>query len=339
MHTQRSRGRRWALALAAWSCLALPPPAAAEAGPATAPTAPPHTGSAETAAAGATRAPGEAGSAEAAAGGVAPGERRGPGEAAPGGTAGLAETPAHGLGGAPAGNSLAGNTTLAGSAPITVSAGGAPREADAVLVGSSSFNQSFGRIIARELTRRGFQVIRKGVSGSGLARPDFRDMHQVLENLPIGPGTEVVVMYLGVNDTQAVWLPPHERGSTGASTVPFGTPEWDVIYTLRARQFLDRICQRGAQRAIVLLPVDVNLPDMQRRLDRIRELQTLAASSTTCAAAISTAGDAGQFDAGGMPKRMADGFHMTAVGAQIVWNRIERRVMELLDTDADPFGI
>ena len=203
-------------------------------------------------------------------------------------------------------------------------------EADAVLVGSSSFNQSFGRIIERELGRRGYEVVRKGVSGAGLARPDFRDMNQVLETLPIGPGTSAVFVYIGVNDAQAVWLYPHERGASGLAAVPFGGADWDAVYSRRTREFLDRICQRGARRAVVLLPVDVELPDMQRRLDRVRELQIRAAASTSCAVVVSTAGDAGHFEAGGAPKRMPDGYHMSARGAQIVWARIEPRVTELL---------
>src|SRR5688572_30316696 len=52
------------------------------------------------------------------------------------------------------------------------------RQTDTVLVGSSSFNQAFGLIIARELERMGYQVTRKGVSGAGLARPDYHDMNQ-----------------------------------------------------------------------------------------------------------------------------------------------------------------
>jgi hypothetical protein len=218
------------------------------------------------------------------------------------------------------------------------------READAVLVGSSSFNQSFGRLIARELERRGFQVARKGVSGAGLARPDFRDMNQVLESLPIGRSTAAVFVYIGVNDAQAVWLYPHERGASGLASVPFGAADWDTVYARRTREFLERICQRGARRAVVLLPVDVERPDMQRRLERVRELQVQAASSTSCAVAVATAGDAGQFDAGGTPKRLPDGFHMSARGAQIVWSRIEPAVVQLLgaldptgnDVDPDP---
>lgn len=207
---------------------------------------------------------------------------------------------------------------------------GTEREADAVLVGSSSFNQSFGRIIEHELGQRGYQVVRKGVSGAGLARPDFRDMNQVLDGLPIGRNTAAVFVYIGVNDAQAVWLHPHERAASGAASVPFGTADWDTVYARRAHEFLERICQRGTRRALVLLPVDVQPADMQRRLDRVRELQTQAAARTTCAVVVATAGDEGHFDAPGTPKRLPDGYHMTPRGARIVWERIEPRVALVL---------
>jgi lysophospholipase L1-like esterase len=155
----------------------------------------------------------------------------------------------------------------------------------------------------------------------------------VLEALPIGSNTAAVFVYLGVNDAQPVWLYPHERGASGLTSVPFGVADWDAVYARRTRDFLDRICQRGARRAVVLLPVDVNRPDMQRRLDRIRELQVRAASTTSCAVVISTAGDQGTFEAEGSPKRMPDGFHMSARGAQIVWERIEPQVARLFETE------
>lgn len=205
------------------------------------------------------------------------------------------------------------------------------RKADALLIGSSSFNQSFGRIIARELERRGYQVTRKGVSGAGLARPDFQDMNQVLETLPIGTNTAAVFVYVGVNDAQAVWLHPHERDSSGLASLAFGEAEWDAVYARRARGFLRRICERGARRAVVLLPVDVTSSELQRRLDHIRELQVSAAADAPCAVTVSTAGDAGQFETAGVSKRLPDGYHMSAQGAQIVWQRIEPEVLRILD--------
>jgi len=204
------------------------------------------------------------------------------------------------------------------------------QKSDAILVGSSSFNQAFGRILERELGRLGYQVTRKGVSGAGLARPDFRDMSQVLETLPIGRSTAAVFVYLGVNDAQAVWLYPHERAPSGPESVAFGTEAWDNVYVGRARDFFERICQRGAQRAIVLLPVDVERSGLQQQLEHIRDLQARAATRTSCAVVLRTAGDAGQFEEAGVPKRMPDGFHMSARGAQIVWERIQPEVLRLL---------
>jgi hypothetical protein len=224
------------------------------------------------------------------------------------------------------------------AAPTPCSAESRPagdlRPQEAVLVGSSSFNQSFGHLLASELERRGYQVTRKGVSGAGLARPDFQDMNQVLETLPIGNNTAAVFVYLGVNDAQAVWLYPHERSASGQASLPFGVADWDAVYARRTREFLDRICQRGARRAVVLLPVDVNRPDMQRRLERVREIQIRAASETRCAVTVTTAGDEGQFETAGTPIRMPDGFHMSSRGAQLVWQRIEPEVERLLDIDA-----
>jgi hypothetical protein len=211
---------------------------------------------------------------------------------------------------------------------------GEPREA--VLVGSSSFNQALGLIIERQLARWGYQVTRKGVGGAGLARPDFRDMNQVLDRLPISARTEAVFVYLGVNDAQSLWLHPGERAAASLAMLPFGTPTWEARYAERALGFYERICQRGARRAIVLLPVDVNRSELQRRLQRIRELQVQAASRSSCATVLSTAGDAGQFDAGGVAKRLADGFHLSPFGASVVWDRVRGHVLGLLSLSSRP---
>jgi hypothetical protein len=205
------------------------------------------------------------------------------------------------------------------------------RKTEAVLVGSSSFNQSFGQLLARQLEQRGYQVTRKGVSGAGLARPDFHDMNQVLESLPVDRETAAVFVYLGVNDAQAVWLYPHERSNARAAAVPFGAADWDAVYARRTREFLDRICQRGARKAIVLLPVDVQSPELQQRLRRIRELQSRVAAQTSCAVVVQTAGDEGRFEVAGQPTRLPDGYHMSERGAQIVWERIQARVWQLLE--------
>jgi hypothetical protein len=197
---------------------------------------------------------------------------------------------------------------------------------EAVLVGSSSFNQAFGVIIERQLERWGYQVTRKGVGGAGLARPDFRDMNHVLDSLPISARTEAVFVYLGVNDAQPLWLHPGERAAASTAMLPFGTPTWEARYAERTLGFYERICQRGAKRAIVLLPVDVNRTELQRQ----------AANRSSCATVLSTAGDAGQFEVGGVAKRLPDGFHLSQFGASVVWDRVRGHVLGLLSLSARP---
>jgi hypothetical protein len=211
------------------------------------------------------------------------------------------------------------------------SEGDVPVKGEAVLVGSSSFTQPFGFIIARELERWGYDVTRKGVPGAGLARPDYHDMNQVLDALPIGPNTAAVFVYLGVNDAQALWLHPHERDASGQASLPFASAAWEAMYLQRTREFYERICKRGAQRAIVLLPVDVNRAGLSQNLEKIRSLQVQAAAQTSCGVALSTAGDAGHFEVNGVAMRLPDGYHMSSRGAQLVWDRVRGQVQSLLD--------
>jgi lysophospholipase L1-like esterase len=206
------------------------------------------------------------------------------------------------------------------------------RRGDALVLGSSSVNQAFGRLIARELERRGYRVTRKGVSAAGLARPDFRDMNQILEELPISGSTAAVFVYLGMNDAQALWLRPGEQLAFGRTYLPWSDERWQGLYTQRAQEFFERICERGAQRAIVLLPVDVKRERLQRRLHRIRELQALAAKSSSCGVALSTSGDLGRFESGGTSLRRPDGLHLSSRGAQAVWRRIQADALRLVTT-------
>lgn len=198
-------------------------------------------------------------------------------------------------------------------------------------MGSSSINHAFGRIIERELSSRGYRVTRKGVASAGLARPDYRDMNEIVERLPISTRTSAVLIYLGMNDGQAIWLRPHERDASRRSFLPWSDARWSAVYRRRVREFLEPICGRGARRAIVLLPVDVKRSRLQRRLDRIRTLLTQAASASSCAVSLSTAGDLDQFALGGQARRRKDGFHMSPRGARLVWHRIRGKALRLVE--------
>jgi hypothetical protein len=199
--------------------------------------------------------------------------------------------------------------------------------AEALIVGSSSVHQAFGRVLVRALTGYGYRVRRKAVTSAGLARPDFRDMNAIVEDLPISRDTALVFVYLGMNDAQSMWLHPRERQASGRRWLAWGNTRWSSVYERRVTRFVERMCARGASRVVVLLPVDVARPRLQRRLHRIRKLQARGAAASSCGEAIRTGGDAGRFVRGGSSLRSRDGFHMTPKGARVVWNRIRNRAL------------
>lgn len=227
---------------------------------------------------------------------------------------------------------LASVMLAARDAPAAPRASGQER-AEAWVIGSSSIHQAFGRLISRELGELGYRVQRKAVTSAGLARPDFRDMQRIVEALPIGEKTAAVVVYLGTNDAQPLWLRPRERTRADRKFLPWRHPRWSTVYRERVRQLMARICQRGAGRALMVLPVDVTRPRLQRRLHRIRALQAQAAEQTSCGLALPTAGDEVRLAASRRSQiRHRDGFHMTAKGAKVVWDRIRgaaRRALQL----------
>lgn len=198
------------------------------------------------------------------------------------------------------------------------------------MIGSSSVAQSLGRVLERELEQRGYEVSRKGFSSAGLSRPDFRDMQKLFDDLPITRETAAVFVYLGVNDAQALWLAPRERGASGRAFLPWSDDRWSELYAERARRLVERVCQRGAKRAFVMLPVDVRRTRLQRRLNRIRELQARAVARTSCGVVLVTSGDESRFGDTENPLRRRDGFHLTQRGAEVVWQRIRPKTVAAL---------
>lgn len=206
----------------------------------------------------------------------------------------------------------------------------------ALVIGSSSIKSTFGKLIAADLERWGFEVSRHGIVAAGLARPDLFDLHQIVDELPIDSQTAAVVLYVGVNDGQALWLYPDEEEEFGAHRINWRDPRWDELYTRRAVTLFRSICERGAERAIVLLPIEIDKPSLERKMVRIRRLQEEAARQTSCATAVSTEVDNGRFSRNGKALRRRDGVHMSIEGARVLWGRVWEKVKPLLPASNAP---
>jgi len=192
-----------------------------------------------------------------------------------------------------------------------------------VVLGSSSVNGSFGRLIVSDFKRLGYRVSRHGFPSAGLSRPDFLDLRQVLDRLPLDGGTAGVLLYVGGNDAQSLWSDASGRGTW----IRWQDARWSSTYEARASDLIRSLCERHVQHVIVLAPADVVRARLQARLDRIRPALRRAAHATSCGHFVSTAGDAGRFEVGGVSLRTGDGIHMTPAGAKRVWKRVRERVL------------
>lgn len=208
------------------------------------------------------------------------------------------------------------------------------------MVGSSSIGGDLGGEIETDLRLQGFDVLRHGVKGTGLARPDRYDWFATSAWLPVSTRTLAVIFYLGVNDAQGIfdvgreWLPGLGRPEGHGSAYAFGTPRWHQAYLRRLVAFIDSFCRRGARDVFVLLPVDVRNRKLEDKLMRIRELQTEAVRWSQCGRVLDTRGDAEWLAGDGerqKARRQPDGFHLTAGGARMVWGRVRDRVLDALD--------
>jgi len=210
-----------------------------------------------------------------------------------------------------------------------------------LLFGSSSVRGSFGRVISDELGRRGIMVVRRGYSAAGLSRPDYRDLREIVRGLPLEGVVRSVMLYIGGNDAQGIWLRPDERtGSRPADQwIWWNDERWSSVYQGRAVAFIQSMCARGMQHVIVLAPADVRSSRLQSRLDRVRQSLRRATEATECGRFISTAGDVRSLETAelaGEPLRTPDGVHMTLAGAQRVWNRVRDSVLALTRTGSRP---
>lgn len=200
-----------------------------------------------------------------------------------------------------------------------------------LMIGSSSVNGPVGHVLERELRARGIVLEREHRSSSGFARPDFHDWRARLRARGSLAAYAGLLVYLGGNDTQQIWLRPEERTPPGARNpdrwIRWPDPRWPEAYRARVRELVDAACEAGVPRVVVLPPADHAPRTEGERLRRVQQLQLEAVGSTRCGVGVDTR-------ATERPRRAAqmtsDGVHLTHAGAAALWTRIERSLLAAL---------
>lgn len=206
---------------------------------------------------------------------------------------------------------------------------------DVLLIGSSSVNGAFGRLIESELEHAGMHVRRVAHSATGLARPDYFDWQAEIPRLGDLHAMRGVLVTLGGNDTQPIRLTetdPREE-SVGSAHTRAGhvairwadEARWNALYTSRVTHFVDGLCAAGAPRVLVILPTDGTSDDWSERVHRVQDAQIAGTRASRCGTvvdprAVSTRG----------PTATVDGVHLSRRGSRSVWDVIAPIVQRAL---------
>jgi len=206
---------------------------------------------------------------------------------------------------------------------------------EVVLLGSSSMNGPIAYLMADEFKNRGLKVQRIARSSAGMSRPDFFDWMKEVRKVKINENTQAVIVYLGVNDAQGIWLRKSERDGQGRRDkwVIWSDKRWAGIYRDRVTRFSNLLCEKGARKVIWLTPIDVKPKRLQKRLNRIRQMQEEGAAASKCGTSVPGTGDLNHILQGtrlGKAVRSHDGSHMTRKGSRVLWQRIGVRVLSLV---------
>jgi hypothetical protein len=193
-----------------------------------------------------------------------------------------------------------------------------------LVLGDSMIVTELGRDLARRFQRSyGAQVVRRGKSSTGLARPDFFDWFREGARLARKIQPDVVLVIVGGNDGQDL-LDPEGRGR-----VRWRSEDWPARYAERVHRFLDAMAAPGRHVVWVELPA-MEHRRLEGKLRLIRRVQSEALADRTDVALRvdhrrcfydSSGQMLTEVPAGpgrGRPIRQEDGIHLTRAGARYV---------------------
>ena len=112
-------------------------------------------------------------------------------------------------------------------------------------IGSSSVGSVLGPMLQRVLRGQGVALRYWGQASSGLARPDHHDWLAIMPRLMADLRPDVVIVALGVNDSQNLW--------EGGNWIAREDPQWEVLYARRVDALLERAAGAERERLVVWL--------------------------------------------------------------------------------------
>jgi len=193
-----------------------------------------------------------------------------------------------------------------------------------LLIGASSIQHQPGIELERLFGTfyEGIEITRVGKVATGLARPDVFDWPKRTQELVDEHDPDLVIANFGGNDAQGMMR--------GKEVLKFGTDEWDEEYANRLRSLIEAGSSRGAEVAIVGMPI-MRSPRSSERVQRINAI-TKRAAEAVGATYISmweiAADEKGKYreaiEHRGRrgPMRQSDGWHFTRLGGEYVAERL-----------------
>ena len=203
-----------------------------------------------------------------------------------------------------------------------------PNGKRALLIGDSNFFGPLGRVLSRELARRGYHVTLVAKSASGLAHPQFFNWFQTVPDLLRTCNPDIVIALFGGNDGQPI---TRLRGNEPSRVSFRDRIPWDAAYKTRVRELAELL--RGTAPEVFLLS-PTNRPEPARaRVVRIKGLQQDAVRDLARVHAVdlfpfSTDPDGAYLRTGIDPDgravgyRRPDGIHLTPAGGEVVGRQL-----------------
>jgi uncharacterized protein len=212
---------------------------------------------------------------------------------------------------------------------LTASGRALPQPQRVLIVGASSIQEELGIAIERAVKKyEGVEVQRLGRISSGLARPDYFDWPDKLQELLDQYHPDLVIAQWGGNDCQSL------SSKDGSVIANYGTAEWDAEYTRRVKTEILQMHDAGANVVFIGMPYMKN-PNFSNKIAHMNQI-TEAACNDRGAVYLPlwdlTVDEQGKLKASvtidGKQRmmRLSDGIHFSEAGAEYVAGKLCERM-------------